>query len=358
MKRVKFIRLFAVVLLASALTVYFEACKKELVTPINNSVTQDDIPGISQDAMNAVKKIKKFKSQLADRDNVVKSGVKMPIDSVVWNVEALFNASHTFPDRNYSETVRQELEFSVAVDDTDDVDFETVADLYDEVTDAVREAYANDGIDTDKSLMAVVFDKADKNGNMMSIKAVVVSGKADKDVNSTNGNHGPFGPDDCWYYGEYGGTCDDPSVFGDAAEIIEDSINYYYRGCTVPKYGFRSLNVNMTGININGNEFLDDNGAPLLYFFKENQNPDLYLSYTMLNHYYYNELEVLLHLIPTTSPYQELIPPYPAFLFVDIQGVFDYIGGMPCYHHQNYVTYCSSWEIPQTSLESPTDLLD
>lgn len=359
MKRRKILVISVIVILAVGFTLYFAACKKRSVTPINNMVGQvDDYPGYSSEARLVAKSINRFKRQLDDRESVMRSGLYMPIDSIIWNVEALFNAEYTFPERKYLETVKHELEFFVDVNENDEAPFSVVADLYDDITDAVRQVYSNDGIDMDKSLKAVVVDKGDVVGNKVSVNVYVVSGKMDNDNSVKDPVDGPFGPRDCWYYGEYGGTCDDPSILYDAAEIIEDTINYYYSGTSVPQPGFRGLNFGMFRISIDGSEYFDENGEPYLYYYPSTGNPPLYLNYELLNYYYIRELEVLLHLLPTDLANMNLLPVIPAFIEVDIAGLFGYIGNSSCYHHQNYVVYGHKAFIPSQELPPLRDLLN
>lgn len=355
MKRKKLKGLALIVLLAVGTAVYLAACKKEIVTPINNM----NNPAFTDEASAVAGKIMRFKQQLVERESVARSGLYMPIDSIIWNVEALFNAEYAFAERKYLETVKQELEFYVEMNGNGEAPFSVVADLYDEITAAVRNAYSNDGISIDKSLMAVVVDKGDVVGNRVGLKVCVVSGRMEAgDVIVKDPVPGPFGPDDCWYFGEYGGTCDDPSVFGDAAEIIEDTINYYYKGTSVPQSGFRSVNVGLFMVSLEGGEYLDDDGNPYLYCYDANGNPPVYLNGDMLNYYYTRELEVLLHLLPEDLVMSGVFPIAPVFIEVDIMGLMGYVGNGSYYHHNNYVIYGSNHLIPQQKLPPQRDLLN
>ncbi len=359
MKRSKILGISLVLLLMAGVAIYLEACKKKIVTPINNIAGQvDDYPGYSAEARLVARSINKFKMQLDDRESVMRSGLYMPIDSIIWNVEALFNAEYTFPERKYLETVKQELEFFVNVNENNEAPFSVVADLYDDITDAVRQVYSHDGISADKSLKAVVVDKGDVVGNRVSINVYVVSGKMENNNTVKDPVDGPFGPGDCWYFGEYGGTCDDPSIFGDAAEIIEDTINYYYSGTSVPQPGYRGLNFSMFRIALEGSEYFDENGEPYLYYYPASSNPPLYLNYEWLNYYYNREVEVLLHLLPTDLVNQNLLPVIPAFVEVDIVGLLGYTGNGSCYHHRNYVVYGHKAFIPSQELPPLRDLLN
>lgn len=356
MKRKKLKGLALVVFLAVGTAVYLAACKKEIVTPINN-IGQVNYPGYTDEAKAVAGQIMKFKRQLIDKEKVARSGLTMPIDSIIWNVEALFNVEYSFPERKYIETVKQTLEFFVDVDENNEAPFSVVADLYDEITSLVRQAYANDGISEEKSLMALVVDKGETVGNRVKLDVCVVSGRMELGDMVKDPVTGPFGPHDCWYYGEYGGTCSDPSVFGDAAEIIEDSINYYYRGVSVPQSGFRKINLGMFMVSLDGGEYFDANGEPYLYWYDANGTPPLYLNGDLLNYYYNREIEVLMHLLPTDLKAQKQLPDMPAFIEVDIVGMMGYIGNGSYYHHKNYVIYGSKINIPSQELPPLRDLL-
>ena len=358
MKRKSFKKVAIVLFIAIGVAVYLEACKKEMVTTIINMGQVNVDPGHTYDAKAVAGKIMKFKSQLIEREVVTRSGLYMPIDSVIWNVEALFNAEYAFSERKYLETVKQNLEFYVDVNENNEAPFGVVAELYDEITDAVRQAYLNDGIGDDKSLMAVVVDKGETIGNRVELKVCVVSGRMETEGVAKDPIAGPFGANDCWYYGEYGGTCEDPSVFGDAAEIIEDSINYYYSGTLVPQSGFRNLNFGMFMVALDGNEYLDDNGNPYIYFYGVDGNPPLYMDDDWLNYYYSRELEVLLHLLPTDLKEQEALPVVPAFIEVDIVGMMGYVNNGSYYHHENYVIYGCKLKMAEQELPPLRDLLN
>lgn len=349
-----FLALFAV-----GIVIYLGACKKNAVTPIinNSNPTSVDDPYYTDEARKIVGKINRFKTKLVDKEYLTKGDECIPIDSAIWNVEALFNASYTFPERKYKETVKQELEFFVEANANDEVLMSAVANLYDLIVNDVRQAYANDGIAFDKSLMAVDIEKGENLGNSVGIIAHVISGRVDNSMSVKDPVSGPFGPGDCWYFGEYGGTCDDPSAYGDAAEIIEDSINYYFRGAMVPNTSYRGINHNIVRIFLEGNEYVDDNGNFYAYFYGLNNNTPYYLNYELLNYYYNRELALIMNIVPSDPLFQGLWPSKPAFLEVDIMGLIGNVGNQSCAYHRNAITYCSRVMIPSQMLPAAVDLL-
>lgn len=358
MKRNVFLR-YVIVVFAAFVAVYLGACRKNAVTPIinNSNPTSYDDPNYTAEAKLIVGKINRFKKQIAEKEYLTKGDSYLSIDSVIWNVEALFNATYTFPDRKYVETVKQNVEFLVETNENEEVLMSAVANLYDLIINDVRQAYANDGILFDKSLMAVDVEKGDRVGNSISIVAHVISGRVDNNALVKDPVEGPFGPDDCWYFGEYGGTCDDPSVFGDAAEIIEDSINYNYRGSVVPNSGYRNINHNIVRVFLDGNEYVDEDGNYYAYFYRLNGETPYYLNYEMLNYYYNRELALILNVVPSDPIFQGLWPSNPAFLEVDIAGLIGYVGNQSCAYHRNAITYCNKIMIPSQVMPAPIDLL-
>ena len=350
---------YVLVAVAAGIAIYFAACKKNIVTPIiNNSVpTSIEDPNYTAEAKRIVNKINRFRTQLDNKEYLTKGDSYVPIDSAIWNVEALFNATYTFPERKYEKTVKQDVELFVEANVNDEVLMSAEANLYEEIITKVRQAYANDGISFDKSLMAVDIEKGENIGGNVSIIAHVISGRVDNTNTVKDPVDGPFGPGDCWYFGEYGGTCDDPSVFGDAAEVIEDSINYYYGGTGVPYSGYRVLNHSISKIYLVGNEYVDANGDYYAYFYRLDDNTPYYLDYDLLNYYYNRELALILNVVPTDLGCQGLLPSCPTFLEVDITGLMGIVGSQNCAYHRNVITYCSRVLIPSPVMPVPVDLL-
>ena len=78
----------------------------------------------------------------------------------------------------------------------------------------------------------------------------------------------------------------------------------------------------------------------------------------MLNYYYSRELEVLLHLLPTDLVNQGVMPEIPAFIEVDIAGLYGYVGNGSYFHHKNYIIYGHKAAIPSQELPPLRDLLN
>lgn len=346
--------LFCIIVLAMALY----ACRKKYIEPIQ-SILSDNIGSTEQiDFSSIVGKIKNFKNRMSIADGLAsKSEDFISIDSVVWNIEALFNASYTFPDLLYDKIVTQELVFSVPVNNNV-VSMSDVALLYDQIINDVRTAYSNDGIVQNKSLKNVFFEKGEVENNRLEIIALVSSGRSiPEDPGNLNVYYvGPFGEDDCWYFGEYGGSCDDPSEWGDAAEWIEYWINYYYGWSPAAVDGYRNIYFSQSMIHLLGNEYVKYNGEYYIYYWINNLQY-LYLSGSLLNYYFQNEVDVIMELVPNDPKYSGQLPQNPKFMEVDIQGNSSIVSGGTLRRHENFILYGEKIAIPVLDLGLPVDLL-
>lgn len=330
------------------------ACRKNQVKPqseVVNCITLT--PDYDAKVKSFVSKVKRFEETL-EKCKTMRVAGNMQIDSALWNMEALFNTSYSSPEKDYVETVKQDLTFYVNLDEDGSLPINDVSNLYEEVTDIVREAYANDGITENKSLMTVVFDKGETIGDKSSVEIHVISGRSNDNNGHVIVEDGPFKPGDCWYFGEYGGSCDDPSLVCDAAEIIEDSINYYFAGTPVPASGFRYINYNLMTKALDGSEYIRPNGEPYIYNSQYANDPNLYFSYEMLNYYFNGEKKVILQLLPNTLKNAGLLPDNLCFVQVDIRGLAE--SGI--YFHHNSITYGDRILVPVNEIGPARDLLN
>lgn len=353
--KLRFFINFALVFAGSFLiAICLFSCKKNLATsqlPDTVIVESDDIDPVVKDF---VRKIKHFETLLV-RCKTEKVDCTMQIDSALWNVEALLNATYTFPEKYYDETVKQDLQFSVDINENGCLAMNDLACLYDEITASVRDAYANDGIETDKSLMTVIINKDDViNDNKVLFDVTVISGR----TNNNSGNNfvegGPFTNTDCWYYGELGGTCDDPSVISDAAEEIEDWINFLYARTLVPIIGHRYINCNLITVRLDGSEFVRNNGISYIFnsqYAPENQS--LYFGTEDLNFYFNGEKKVILKYQPEKMVEEGHVTDNFSFIQVDIKGLYE--DGVA--FHQNIITYGNRMLVPETEIGPAIDML-
>lgn len=349
-----------VVIVVSALLICLIACKKDKLTdpPISN--THEDLRYDPETNL-VVQRIKRFDNQLKEiKKGTYRSDAYIDIDSAMWNIESLFNTTYSFPDKHYVSKNIQELSFEINVHN-EMLTMNDVSVLYNDIVASVRNAYSNDGFVTDKGLMSIFVEKGEIISDVLTVKVIVVTGKtADNYEDYIHILYGPFDKDECWYYGEYGGSCDNPTIFTDAAELLEDTINYIHAYRPAHNDEYRSIYVNMSCVTLRGNEFWDDVNQDYYLFYKVGcDEEDLYLDANDLNHYYYNEVEVIKKLVPKDPFYSQVVDNEYVFLEVNIDGImgYDNVSQSFIYMHNNNIFYGMPYCVMKDEFGMPKDLL-
>lgn len=342
------------------LVLCLSSCEKDEFTESSINVG-NDIDEIAADVKleRVVQRIKRFDNQIKEiRNGTYRGNEYMNADSALWDVESLFNTTYSFPDKNYVEKKIHELTFDVNVDN-DMISLKDACVLYDQIVASVKEAYRNDGITTDKGLKSLFVEKGESRSGMLTVKVLAVTGKTDcHQIEYKPHLFGPFDSDECWYYGEYGGSCYDPYILNDAAELIEDTINYKYGYRPEIKHNYRNIYVDMFYITLNGNEYWDQNNNDYYAFYKMNcDKEELYLDGSEMNRYYYNEVHLIKDQIPNDPRYSSLFVEDVTFMEINIDGSKMQIGDDMIYNHQNYIFYGASYLVENKLLGNPIDLL-
>ena len=338
------------------------SCNKDKLTecPINNSSDEMDEVITDSKAELIVQRIKRFDNQLKEiKNGAYRGSGYMNVDSALWNIESLFNATYSFPDKNYVEKKIHELSFNIDVLD-DLMSMKDVSVLYDQIVAATKVAYRDDGFTSNKGLMSLFVNKDELRSGMSAVKVLVVTGRTDShQIEIKPHLFGPFDDDECWYYGEYGGTCSDPYVLNDAAELIEDTINYKYGYKPDVRPNCRNIFVDMFYVVLDGDEYWDKANNDYYVFYKTNcDKEELFLNGSELNRYYYNEVHLIKDLIPNDSKYSSLFANGAEFIEINIDGSKMYIDNDVIYNHQNYIFYGTSCLVENKQLGIPVDLLN
>ena len=357
MKRNFLNQLVLCVSLIFTLVMVFMSCKKDKLTepPLNNNqvVTTYDFK-----TNQVVQRIKKFDNRLKEvKQGIYRSNELVNVDSAMWNIESLFNITYASPDDNFVDKKIQELSFDVKLIDNK-LSIVDVGNLYDEIIMSVREAYRNDGFTDNKSLMSMFIEKEEVRSDGLKVKAVVVSGRTDQQQHNYEPVlHGPFDVGSCWYYGELGGSCDDPYLLTDAAELLEDTINYYH-GYKPNKYpNCRNIYVNLTSIPLEGNEYWCNATQDYSIYYKVNcDKEDLYLDANDLNEYYYSEVDVIKNRVPTDPLYASLFDDDYVFMEVNIDGLRAYRENV-IHQHKNYIFYGTPYSVKNNEFGTQKNLL-
>lgn len=331
------------------------ACKKDKLTETPEQ-NKTQISTCDAEAKHIIKRIKNFDNQLkVIKQGAVKQESFLEVDSALWDIESLFNMKYSFPDKRYVERKIHELSFTVNVQD-DKINMTDVVQLYDDIHYSVREVYSNDGYYTNKGLLSVILQKGELRSNELDVKVIAITGKtADYDDDNKPVLHGPFDYDECWYFGEYGGSCYDNTILSDAAKILQDTINYYHGNTPINNKLYRNIYIDMTIADVLANQYWNDKTNDYYLYYKVNPDScDLYLDGNELNHYYYNELEVIMDLVPQDSQYK--LPEDAVFVEILIDGVSQYTRDYIC-SHNNYILYAKRYLVESEQVGCPVDLL-
>ena len=351
-------KLFTLLIIGVLLSVGFVACKKDKITePLTNDEKQEIYDSKTNQI---VQRIKRFDNQLKEiKQGTYRGDNYINADSAIWNIEALFNTTYSFPDKKFVEKKVHELSFEIDVNN-DMLSMKDVNELYDEIITTVREEYRNDGFTHDKALMSLFVSKNETRSGRLCVDVVAVTGKTDNhQIDYKPFLHGPFSYDACWFFGEYGGSCDNPDVLTDAAELLEDTINYYHGYKPQECSNRRNIYVNMIYVPLKGNEYWDKNNNEYYIFYKEDCDKDeLYIDGNKLNHYYQNELKVIKEFVPKDSEFSYMFADDVMFMEINIDGMTTSEANSTIYNHQNYIFYGTNCSVKQDEFGSPIDLLN
>lgn len=342
-------------------TFIFVACKKDKLTDPEQNQTLSEESYMDSKSKSVVERIKSFEHKLKEiNEGNLRQDVYVDVDSALWNMESLFNVTFSSPDERYVEKKIQELYFDIPMNRNNMLSMRDVNVLYEDIIKSVKEAYANDGFEQDKGLMSIVIEKGSCNTRNEQFKVVVVSGRTTKIQTKFPESvvDGPFRLDECWYYGEFGGTCDDPYLINDAAELLEDTINYYYGVKPSEKTGFRNIYVDMTCVSVAGDEYAKSNGKYYLFHKLNCDKEELYLSGAQLNDYYQNIKNVIFSKVPKDSKFSSELSDESSFMEINIDGISYMQGNDMVYDHQAYIMYGTKCEVSRAMLCSTKNILN
>lgn len=348
---------FAVILIMN-----LPSCKKDKLTdPAIKEI--DESCSYDSKTARVVQSIKNFDNRLS----LVKQGIcrhdsYMEVDSAIWCIESLFNATYSFPEKKYVDKSVKELSFEIEAYN-DKLSMKDINALYENIKSSVKDVYINDGFVSDKGLMSIFVQKGENRSGKIDVKVVVVTGRcADYDIDLVPILYGPFKDGSCWYYGEYGGSCEDPNIIADAAELLEDTINYYHGYKPPVTKGTRNIFVNMLSVALQGNEFWSDVTNDYYIYYKVNCDlADLYLDVNDLNRYYYNEVNVIKNLVPGLPECSSIMQEDHVFIEVNIDGIKGYdVNDFEnvVYMHNNYIFYGIPYEVKMGEFGERKDLLN
>ncbi len=275
-----------------------------------------------------IQRIDGFREQM---NSTYKSGELMPLDTAIWNLEALITYDEAYPDSVSRDFIIKTASFTLPVDQNNMVQDDDVQALYYDMLDTVDYQLAQ-------------FTETVKFLAFSDVELVeVVSGTAY--IEATNGygfnlllgTYDPFDEDDDWYWGtlseEYGqpplGKCDGTEVgVSDGSNEIQYRLNN-----PIPQSPYSSF-TDLETFVINGDDFLDNEDNPRLFWGWDYPNDEC-LTNDLLT-YYLIQSDDIIH---TTVANGGLRPEGKLFVSVYIDDDLAFKYGQSWHYHRYNVTY-------------------
>jgi hypothetical protein len=139
----------------------------------------------------------------------------------VWLLEATINFSHAFPNEFYSEFEIDSLTLVVERNADGTVDMNELTSKYDEMKQAVADAYHNSGYEV-KGLAVIDLEQTNVTVDQIEINVKVLTGEKGNEPPPPPPVNGPFEEGDDWWYGKNKGHCYAPGG------ILEDAADHLY----------------------------------------------------------------------------------------------------------------------------------
>lgn len=188
--------LLLITLLVACMAITTVSCKKEQTT---TETAQGEA---------TLARIMDFKQQVdyykANPD--VKDGEAVTLDEAIWNIEALFNLTYSYPELSYgrTETADTVLYLPVGTDNT--VLLTDLTVFYGQMYEVISDIYHSIELDS-KQFIILDVELGERHGSQQSIRLQSVQGSA-KGIQPPTPQPvvwAPFAEGPAWYYGEDGG---------------------------------------------------------------------------------------------------------------------------------------------------------
>ena len=214
-------RLISAALLVALSTLLFVGCNKK----------EDSVDEALKQGEATLARIMDFKQKVdyyqAYPD--VKDGESITLDKAIWNIEALFNLTYSYPELSYGHTVTADSMLYLPVQAGNSVLLTDLTVFYGQMYEAVRAIYH--GIDLDnKQFLVLDVEAGERHGNLQAITLHSAQGsvKGTLATPPSPPQNGPFPPGISWWYGENGGNNQGNFwLEKDAADTLTSMLNYW-----------------------------------------------------------------------------------------------------------------------------------
>lgn len=287
--------LLLVTLLVASMAITTVSCKKE-------QTTTDTAQGEA-----TLARIMDFKQQVdyykANPD--VKDGEAVTLDEAIWNIEALFNLTYSYPELSYGHTETADTVLYLPVGSDNTVFLTDLTVFYGQMYEVVRNIYQ--GIELDnKQFLILDVEAGEQHGGQQAIKLHSIQGSV-KGIPPTPNIPQiwePFEEGISWYYGEDMGN--NAGIFPndiDAADTLSRLLN----ATLIQKapHGFTYIYTQTLTKELIGDDYYAyshnhyPDCGPYCEFYKENPTEeDKWMNSDMMNFHYFGERHLVKDVLP------------------------------------------------------------
>ena len=288
--------LFAAIMIVATTAAFLIGCKKD-----DSTTTAADTPTANELARGeaTLAKIMNFKQQVEYYRAYpnVKDGATMSIDEAVWNIEALFNLTYSYPELSYGRTVTADTVLFLPLQADNSVLLTDLSVFYGQMYEAVSAIYHSVNLDS-KQFLILDVEEGIPSGDRLPVTLHSVQGTV-KGIPPTPPSPpspwmGPF--EEGWYYGENLG--DEEGDFIDVMDAT-DTLSRLLNAVLVPvapegcSYFYTNVKMKELGSDsyVPYTHNLYPNLGPYCEFYKENPTTlcDFLLNTDMMNFHYFGE---------------------------------------------------------------------
>lgn len=285
--------LLLVTLLVASMAITTVSCKKEQTT---TETAQGEA---------TLARIMDFKQQVdyykANPD--VKDGEAVTLDEAIWNIEALFNLTYSYPELSYGRTETADTVLYLPVGSDNTVLLTDLTVFYGQMYEVISEIYHSIELDS-KQFIILDVELGERHGNQQAIRLQSVQGSA-KGIQPPTPQPivwAPFadGPD--WYYGENLGQRDGSFYLEmDAADTLANKLN----AILVPKapHGQAYIYTEIRKKELPSNFLIPFShnlyqGEYCEFYMENATEEDKLLSTSQMNFQYYGERHLIMDILP------------------------------------------------------------
>lgn len=254
--------------------------------------SQSSQSGNEQSSRNPIEQLRSFREQIAaiKAKPEMKSSETLSLADALWDIENNFNLSYSDAESYYSQT--KDHEFTLYLPTTNDQRalISDVVDLYFQVTEQARDAYANDGFNQ-KGFISLTVTHTEEIDGLLQVTFSGKTGERSPYNPPIAHVDGPFGEDDNWLFATPMGKCDDPDIPSGADEQLQEHL---YAELIEP---YVETGERVRNIYIDRKRFVFDGTTyPGVYYTTDPD--DLCIEHEYMNDFYYSEKQIITRTIP------------------------------------------------------------